>query len=150
MCHLMSRCENCNICVNNGNYCVRFQPRDYIKYFEKSALRYQLWPLFSPLIFDENASFLEFEFRLRVQFKKPILKAWSFFDFIAVLIPQVRALKSDQNDSSSLDAKDTSLENESRNQFRTLIRPMLSLCDVTIFCFVNEKIKKYMYLEQKF
>ena len=64
----MSRCENCNICVNNGNYCVRFQPCDY-KYFEKSALRYQLWPLFSLLIFNENASFLEFEFRLRVHFK---------------------------------------------------------------------------------
>ena len=39
------------------------------KYFQKSALRYQLWPSFSGLIFNENASFLEFEFRLRVHFK---------------------------------------------------------------------------------
>ena len=33
------------------------------------SLRYQLWPSFSRLIFNENASFLEFEFRLRVYFK---------------------------------------------------------------------------------
>ena len=44
------------------------QPCDY-KDFQKSALRYQLWPSFSRLIFNENASFLEFEFRLRVHFK---------------------------------------------------------------------------------
>ena len=36
------------------------------KYFQKSALRYQLWPPFSRLIFNENASFLEFEFKLMV------------------------------------------------------------------------------------
>ena len=42
--------------------------KDY-KYFQNSALRYQLWPSFSKLIFNENASFLEFEFRLRVHFK---------------------------------------------------------------------------------
>ena len=29
-----------------------------------SALRYQLWSSFSQLLFNENASFLEFEFRL--------------------------------------------------------------------------------------
>ena len=61
----LSGCENCNISVK---YRVGFQPCDY-KYFLKSALRYQLWPSFSRLIFNENASFLEFEFRLRVHFK---------------------------------------------------------------------------------
>ena len=64
----MSGCENCNISVNNGKYRVRFQLCDY-KYFQKSSLRYQLWPSFSRRVFNENASFLEFEFRLRVNFK---------------------------------------------------------------------------------
>ena len=61
-------CKNCHISVNNGNCHVAFQPCDY-KYFQKSALRYQLWPSCSQLIFNENASFLEFEFRSRVHFK---------------------------------------------------------------------------------
>ena len=45
------------------------------KYFQKNALRFQLWPSFSRLIlnFNENASFLEVEFRLRVHFKKATL-----------------------------------------------------------------------------
>ena len=64
----VSGCENCHISVNNGKYGIGFQPYDY-KYFQKSALRYQLWPSFSQLIFNENASFMEFEFRLRVHFK---------------------------------------------------------------------------------
>ena len=40
-----------------------------IKIFPNSALRYQLWPSFSLLLFNENASFLEFESKLRVHFK---------------------------------------------------------------------------------
>ena len=68
----VSGCQNCNISVNNGMYHVGFQPCDY-KYFQKSALRYQLWPPFSWQIFNQNASFLEFEFRLRVHFKYVIL-----------------------------------------------------------------------------
>ena len=64
----VSGCENCNVSANNEKYRVGFQPCDY-KYFQKSALRYQIWPSFSRLIFNDNASFLEFEFRLRVHFK---------------------------------------------------------------------------------
>ena len=60
----MSGCENCNLSINNGKHRVGFQPCDY-KYFQKSALRYQLWPLFSRLIFNKKC----FIFGILVQVK---------------------------------------------------------------------------------
>ena len=73
----MSRFENCNISVNNGKYRVRFQPCDY-KYLQKSAFRYQLWPSFSRLVLNENASL----FGIWVQVKS----TFQISDFISMII----------------------------------------------------------------
>ena len=64
----MSGCENCNISVNNGKYCIGFQPCGY-KYFPKKALLDANFGLRFLGLYLKNASFLEFLFRLRVHFK---------------------------------------------------------------------------------
>ena len=81
----MSRFENYNISVNNGKYRVRFQPCDY-KYLQKSAFRYQLWPSFSRLVLNENASLFGIWVQVKSTFQISDFISMIIFDFIAVLI----------------------------------------------------------------